>query len=121
MKLRSLRHPSPVLRLHSRRAANSLASSLFLEQGRLGFDGLQFPQTEVVGATFDKDGPKVEPTLLLQEGNILLDKLFLKIDGIGGDDDPLTVANGPEHCWEKIGQGFASAGARLDNGHAFPG
>jgi hypothetical protein len=57
---------------------------------------------------------------LLQEGDIFLDQLFLEIDGIGGDDNPFTVANGPEYCREKIGQGLAGAGARLDQGHPFP-
>jgi len=48
-----------------------------------------------------------------QKGEVLSDQLFLQVDGVGGDDDPLVVAHGPQDGRHQIGQGFAGAGAGL--------
>lgn len=56
--------------------------------------------------------------MLLEKRNIFLDQLFLEIDGVGGDDDPLLVAQTPEGGGEEVGEGFADAGTGLDNGDA---
>src|SRR5580704_998263 len=49
--------------------------------------------------------------MLLEERNVLEEKLLLKIFGSGGDDDALAGENGGH----EIGEGFAGARAGLDD------
>ena len=51
---------------------------------------------------------------LNQRGNVLADQLFLEIDGVGGNYDPLTPGCGKESRREQVGHRFPHAGAALN-------
>jgi len=87
------------------------------EEGGLAFDAGQFPEAEVVGAPLHEDRPELDPGVALEKGDVFLDELFLEVDGVGGDDDPLLVADGPKDRRHQVGEGFAGAGAGLDDRH----
>ena len=50
----------------------------------------------------------------LQGGDVLADKLFLEVDGVGGDDDALSLGHGEEDGRQQVGQRLADASAALD-------
>ena len=53
---------------------------------------------------------------LLQEGDVLVDELFLQADGVRGDDDLAFLAGGGgEDGGDEVGEGLADAGAGLDH------
>ena len=44
-----------------------------------------------------------------------MNKLFLKIDRVGGDDRLFVLLEGEENCRHQISERFADAGARFDH------
>ena len=51
----------------------------------------------------------------LQKREVLEEKLFLEVLGAGGDDDALAALAGEAKGGEEVGEGFAGAGAGLDD------
>ena len=86
-----------------------------VEEPRLGLGGLGAAQAEVVVAPLDEDGAEVEAAGALEEGEILADQLFLQVDGVGRDDDPLFVLLRPEESGDEVGEALAGAGAGFDH------
>jgi hypothetical protein len=69
---------------------------------------------EVIAAAFDEDGGEFIGVDGLEERDVLVDELFLEGDGVGGDDDAFFVFDGEVDGGQEIGEGFADAGAGLD-------
>ena len=78
---------------------------------------LQLVQAEIVTPSLDQDCIEFTIQHLLQQRNILVDQLFLQIDGVSGNHHPLLVADGPENCRNQVGQALSGAGSGLDEGH----
>ena len=91
---------------------------LFLQkQLALLVQSLQLVQTKIVAHSLDQHCTEFTVQHLLQLRNILVDQLFLQIDGVGGDHHPLPVAYRPQDCRNQVGQALSGAGSGLDEGH----
>ena len=51
----------------------------------------------------------------LDDGQVLLDELLLKADGVGRDDDALAAPQGLEGGGDEVGERLAGAGTRFDD------
>ena len=80
---------------------------------------LQPPQAEVVAAALAEHGREFLAADGTQKGDVLLDQLFLKGNGVGGDDD-LFALGGLGDGRDEVGEAFAHAGAGLDDEVRFP-
>ena len=90
-----------------------------LEKRSVGGVGVQFSQAEVIAPSLHQHGAKLVLTMMLQKGNVLLNQLFLEVDGVGGNHHPLLVPHRPECCGKQVGERLAGAGACLDHRHPF--
>src|SRR3972149_6361930 len=73
-------------------------------------------QTDVVGSSLHERSLKRHAQRLSQERKILVEELFLKVLGSGGNDHPLSGQDGGD----EVGQRLAGAGSRLDQQLAPP-
>ena len=83
------------------------------EQGVVA-EGVELLLADVVGAAFhvaDAEGAEEG----FEEGDVFEEELFLEVFGAGGDDDALLVLAGAAEGGQKIGEGFAGAGAGFDD------
>ena len=66
--------------------------------------GVQLPETQVVGASFEDRRLEFKGQGFLQVGYVLLEKLILQVDGIGGDHHALAFGCGKVCGGYQIGQ-----------------
>ena len=82
-----------------------------LQHGLIGH-GMHFGEAQEIGAALHDRNFPFGSKVLLQERDVFLVELFLQGLGGGGDDDAAAAADGGK----KIGEGFAGAGARFQDG-----
>jgi hypothetical protein len=66
-------------------------------------------------ATFEQSGFKLDRQQLLNQGNILVDKLLLERDRVSGDDRFASGSNGIESGWDQVCERLSHASARFNN------
>ena len=89
---------------------------LLPEIGRVRFGHLQLAQTDIIVHSFDKDNFQLEVEGFQEMGDVFVDELFLKSDGMGGNDCPFISASCPYHGWDQVSKAFAGARSRFDKG-----
>ena len=87
-----------------------------VEEGGLSAAGLFVAaEAEVIGAALGEDGGEVQAGGAAEEGDVLVDKLLLEGDGVGGEEDLAFVLEGLLESGGEVGETFADAGAGLDD------
>ena len=78
------------------------------------FEGTaQAGAAQVVGSAFQQSRPELHPQCLGYGGDILVEKLLLQVDGVGGDDGLAVVLQRMAYGRYEVGQRFADAGSCL--------
>ena len=87
-----------------------------LEQ-RVGLGPCYFepPQADVVAPPFDQDGGELVRHHRPQKGDVLLQKLFLQVDGVRGDDNLRPRLGRRQDGRHQVGKAFAHPGPRLNH------
>ena len=81
---------------------------------RVVAQGVELVAAEVVAAALHvADLQRAEEGF--EEGDVLEEELLLQVFGAGGDDDALLALAGEAQGGQKIGEGFAGAGAGFDD------
>ena len=70
--------------------------------------------TKIVASSFLHSSTQFGLEDFFQRGNILVDKLILKVDGVGRDDHTLSVLHRPLEGGDQVSEGFPGAGAGFD-------
>ena len=77
-------------------------------------DRVQLAEAQVVGAAFGDDCVDLDVEEFGQKGNVAIENLVLKTDGVRGDDDRFVRLAGVEERGHKIGERLADAGRRFN-------
>ena len=87
------------------------------EEFRFLFVSIQLAAAEIVPAAFYQHCLEAEPGIFLEKRDILTGQLFLKVNRVGRNNDPLFIPFCPDRCGEKIRQRLACPGPGLDHRH----
>jgi hypothetical protein len=84
--------------------------AFLLSEGTLETGG-----AEVILSTFEQGGLESHRQDFLHQGDVLVDELFLEVDGVGADEGLAFLGDGMEGCGDEVGEGFADSGAGFDH------
>ena len=71
-------------------------------------------EADVVVAPLHQDRLELEGKRALEQGEVLVDELLLKVDRVGGDHDASLVGDRPGQGRDQVGQALSGARARLE-------